>query len=180
MTNEIIEHPGIKSLILGTVDLESYKSTVLQEAQMRVVTRQQGIDMAQAEKAEASRGLAAAEYADIDTQIALWRTRYWRADYRIKRRTKQLESAQKFLSLAQDGYLPIPTLPGGINPRWLRDPLPPEVLETLGVEDASGRFTEFQVIGGTPSWGRGRRRAHRDPILVGICDGEMFPLAWWR
>ncbi len=171
--------PSIKSIVLAGVDVTAYQATVLREAQQRLATRLHGIEMAEAEKTEAQRGFDAAEYADIPTQMQLWRERYRRADYRIRRRQKTVALARKFLSLVEDGYLPIPTLPGA-NPLWiLRDPLPPEVLETLGVEQTHGRFQEFVVVGAATNWEPARSR-HRDPILIGICDGEMFPLAWWR
>ena len=184
MTNELTvtsqQLPAVRTLIAGTVDVAAYQQTVLREAHQRVVTRQRAIDAAEQQIADAERGLAAADYAGIDTQAQMFRNVIYRRSYSRTRRLRQFESAKKFLSLVEDGYLPIPVLPDAFPVRWLRDPLPPEVLETIGAEQLHERFSEFQVVGMAPEWQRGRRRRHNDPILVGLCDGEMFALAWWR
>lgn len=172
--------PKVKTLIMGNVGLESYQVSTLTEALERVENRKQAAATVEREIEEAKRGIVAAEGAGLSQQQQQWTTRYWNRSRVLKRRRDSLGRAQNYLELVESGYLPIPTLEGANRLHWLRDPLPPEVLETIAAEKEHGLFTQFQVVGMRNEWESKRQKNHRDPILVGLCDGEMFPLAWWR
>lgn len=184
MTNEVAtiderRLPVVRSLMIESGTLENYQLQTLDEARERVRMRALAVEAVERELADAERGLAAAEYADVEWQIQLYRNQISSRRNVRTRRANRLEDAKKFLSLIEDGYLPIPTLEA-TRVEWVRDPIPPEALEILGTEQAHERFREFAVVGMAPRWAERGRRRGVDPILVGVCDGEMFPLAWWR
>lgn len=172
MSEVVIKTPEIRTLVVGAAGLVEYQATVLAEAEQRVTKWQ-------ADYTTALAGVAAAERANEPDQLKLWR----------RRRTitlRRLGRAQAFQRVVNAGYLPIPRLPSvRIEMLSWRDNnklLPPEALDALAEAKTIHGWTSFELVDGR-DW-RGRRLAARgrgvDPILVGVCDGEMFPLAWWR
>jgi hypothetical protein len=173
--------PAVYSLIVPTATLEAYRDQTLTEAKERVSARKAAVALAEhdVKVAEVNRQLAVD--AKVVWQEDIWRGRLQGARSRVTRARNTIKAAEDFLELVESGYLPIPRLPA-VDVHRLADPLPMEALMALKSEQDKGVFTEFAVVGGRDRWAqrRGRRALGRDPILVGVCDGEMFPLAWWR
>ena len=170
----------VRSLIVPTATLEAYRDQTLAEARQRVADRRQRLAGADVSLDTIQRGIDAADAANELWQQHLWKGRLQGARAGITKRRHELEHAERFLQLVEEGYLPVPRMPA-VDIFRLRDPLPPEVLAIIANEKEKGVFEEFSVVGGRDRWARGRQRVQgRDPILVGLCDGEMFPLAWWR
>ena len=163
--------PQLKTLVVVAGDLTSYQASVYAEAQQRVARWEAAVD-------EAENGLAYAELANEDVQVKLWKSQR-------TRRVRRQERARAFLRVVEAGYLPIPRMPGVplemLDWRRSHKLLPPEALLALSEAKEIEGWTRFELIDGRDWNGRLLRRGTgADPILVGVCDGEMFPLAWWR
>lgn len=164
----IIEQPAIRTLVVGKADIGAYQVAVLHEARAAVAEVEAGI-------AEAQAGVDAASRAGEGGQLRAWRNR-------LTRRTNKLAKSRRYLKAVESGYLPIPRLPA-VRLEWTERLIPPEALEALAEAKKLGTFEWFGVVDGTDAsdWGAPRtRRRRRDPILVGMCNGEPFPIAWWR
>lgn len=169
MTNELTV-PEIRTLVVGKADLASYHAEVVREARQRVALFEQRLD-------EAERALALAEQmpSTAPGQASRWKGQ-------VTRRGNQLSLARRYVGAVDAGYLPIPRLPV-VKLQFTERLLPPEALESLKAARDAGVFEWFGVVDGTDATRGGfplMRRAHRDPILVGMILGEPFPLAWWR
>ena len=155
--------PAVRGLVVLRADLASYRDTVLAEAHTRVARKTAAL-------IEAHEGIDAANAAGEYDQCAAWQRRY-------THRLKPLERAQQFLSAVEAGYLPIPRMPAR---RFWRDDtvLPPAALQAMAEAKSVGAFETFVLVDGNDDRTPGHR--YRDPILCGVADGEMFPVAWWR
>lgn len=113
---------------------------------------------------------------DAHQQQRLWRRRW---ETRNRRRQKALQ----MIAVLEHGYLPIPRIPA-VRISWANTLIPPEALQVLAEAKQSGLFQYFALVNGDEStsghYPAGGRHSKRDPILVGVLGGEIFPLAWWR
>ena len=169
---------AVHSLLVPSVTVDAYRDQTLTEARERVENRRMAITRAEQAVVEAEHGLQLAQDSNVWFQQNLWQGRLQGARSRVTKHKHSLVRAEDFLALVEEGYLPIPRLPS-VEVHRLADPLPPDALQVLVHEQGRGIFTEFAVIGGRDRFARSRATG-RDPILVGVCDGELFPLAWWR
>ena len=183
--------PAIRKLVLGKLEVEDYQRSCYLGAQAIVMTRSQALTEAKANytrtQDEAKRGVEAARAAGEPEQARMWTRRLGTGRSAIGRHEAALQRAQSFLEVIEAGYLPIPRIPA-LRVELLRETIPPEALEVIASEKEHGLFEYFVVANGEDAradhyrpWHNATSRiANRDPILMGICNGEMFPLAWWR
>lgn len=161
---------GIRALVVGQTDVESYRASMLSEVRTRFAERDAALH-------EAELGVDAAVNAQEPEQARLWRSQ-------VTRRRRRRDLASTLLRVVEAGYLPIPRLPSvrlsSLKYRSKDNLIPPEALDALAEAKEIPGWQAFELVDGKDWAGRSLRRGSRDPILVGIVDGEMFPLAWWR
>ena len=162
--------PLIRTIVVGHLELEKFQKSLLQQALGKVSEKRLAL-------AEAEAGMRAAELADEPEQYRRWRTRYMA-------RRQPVINAESYLAVLESGYLPIPRIPA-LTLDNVRGAIPPEALTALAQAKEHGLFDYFVVADGREAtkWHQPvpvRRHPHRDPILIGVCAGEFFPIAWWR
>lgn len=162
----------IRSLVVGTAMVEQYAQDVLGEARRRVQTWEGKRD-------DAADGIRAATEADEPHQKNLYRSRLTTAN-------RRLQSALNYLNVVESGYLPMPSMPGvplnrlHYRPSKQQQMIPPDALRALAEAKKVPGFTSFELVDGRNAFGQAWRTRARDPILVGVADRELFPIAWWR
>ena len=164
------ELPPIRTIVVGHLELEKFQQSLMQQARTQVALKRQALD-------EADAGMAAAKAADEPEQYRRWRSRYMA-------RRQPLMNAESYLSVLDSGYLPIPRIPA-LNLDHVRGAIPPEALQSLAEAKKSGLFDYFVVADGREATDYhqpvpARRHQNRDPIMIGVCAGQFFPIAWWR
>lgn len=191
----VLEEPTIKAIIAPPGNFSTYMNKLLDATADRIETAKRKVATAEAWEdsdaiREAEEGVAAAERLEGNEGISqLWR---WSNELKTRRRSKKIRLARAKRELTRGlamkdalemGYVPLPRMPA-VNMEYVYQAMPPDVLDAFTEAKEVGVFEEFRVIDGREAtrYGRpvGAAHSNRDPILIGMIDGEMFAVAWWR
>lgn len=186
--------PPMRALLAPPGNFESYMVKLWRTTEKNLSAAESAVESRQDDLAAAKEHAATLEHLirerTLDPyqgqqQVELAVSRIRGAKMRLTRALTAVRQLTAFRGALETGYVPLPRMPA-ISLRWVRELMPPDVLDSLKEAKSAGVFDEFRLVTGgeaTP-WGYPNDDAHlqkgRDPILVGMIGDEMFAVAWWR